>query len=54
MPKAYVLTGPRTLEYREYALAPLGPRDVRLTGVVSGISHGTELNLWRGTAPFQE
>ncbi len=54
MPNAYVLVGPRTLELREYELPPLGPRDVRLCSLVSGISHGTELNLWRGTAPFSE
>jgi 2-desacetyl-2-hydroxyethyl bacteriochlorophyllide A dehydrogenase len=54
MPKAFYLVAPRTLELREYADPPLGPRDVRLESVLSGISHGTELNLYRGTAPFTE
>lgn len=53
MPVAYVLTGPRTLESREYDLPPVGPRDVRLRSALSGISHGTELNLYRGTSPFE-
>ena len=54
MPQAYTLVAPRTLEPREYEDPPLGPRDVRLKSVLSGISHGTELNLYRGTAPFAE
>jgi len=52
MPKTLVLSGPRTLTFEEYALPPLGPRDVLLQAVLSGISHGTEMNLYRGTAPF--
>jgi 2-desacetyl-2-hydroxyethyl bacteriochlorophyllide A dehydrogenase len=54
MPEAYYLTGPRALERRAYDDPPLGPRDVRLQSIMSGISHGTELNLYRGTAPFAE
>jgi 2-desacetyl-2-hydroxyethyl bacteriochlorophyllide A dehydrogenase len=55
MPHAYMLTAPRTLELREYQdPAELGPREVRLQSVLSGISHGTEMNLYRGTAPFAE
>lgn len=54
MPQAYVLVEPRKLELREYKDGPLGPRDVRLASVLSGISHGTEMNLYRGTAPFAE
>ncbi len=54
MPQAYTLVAPRTLELREYEDPPLGPRDVRLKSILSGISHGTELNLYRGTAPFAE
>jgi len=52
MAEAYYLVGPRTLELRPYEEPPLGPRDVRLRSVLSGISHGTEMNLYRGTAPF--
>lgn len=54
MPQAYTLVAPRTLELRDYEDPPLGPRDVRLKSVLSGISHGTELNLYRGTAPFAD
>ncbi|MBM3188654.1 MAG: zinc-binding dehydrogenase [Chloroflexi bacterium] len=54
MPQEYVLVAPRTLELRDYPERPLGPRDVRLESLLSGISHGTEMNLYRGTAPFAE
>lgn len=54
MPQAYVLVAPRCLALREYEEPPLGPRDVRLQSLLSGISHGTEMNLYRGTAPFAE
>ncbi len=52
MPDKLTLTGPRTLTFEPYALPPLGARDVLLQAVMSGISHGTEMNLYRGTAPF--
>lgn len=54
MPQAYILVAPRSLALREYEDPPLGPRDVRLQSLLSGISHGTEMNLYRGTAPFAE
>lgn len=54
MPSAFSLVGPRQLELSEYDDPPLGPRDVLIEGVLSGISHGTEMNLYRGTAPFAE
>ena len=54
MPQGYVLVGPGTWELREYEDPQLGPRDVRLRSILSGISHGTEMNLYRGTAPFAE
>lgn len=52
MPERYMLIAPRTFALRSYEDPPLGPRDVRLKSVLSGISHGTELNLYRGTSPF--
>ena len=52
MPRSYVLVGPRRLELREYQDPPLGPRDVHLRSVMSGISHGTEMEIYRGTAPY--
>ncbi len=54
MPKEFLLTAPRELTFREYEENPLGPNEVRARAVVSGISHGTELNLYRGSAPFAE
>lgn len=54
MSQAYTLVGPRILELCEYQDPPLQPRDVRLKGVISGISHGTEMNLYRGTSPFAQ
>lgn len=52
MPQAYTLTGPCQFELRECELPDLGPHDVCLQSMISGISHGTELNLYRGRAPF--
>jgi 2-desacetyl-2-hydroxyethyl bacteriochlorophyllide A dehydrogenase len=43
------------LEIRtEEPQAELQPGQARLRSVVSGISHGTELNLYRGTSPFHD
>jgi 2-desacetyl-2-hydroxyethyl bacteriochlorophyllide A dehydrogenase len=47
-----VLTAPRTLEFVETDHRALREGEVRLRTLISGISHGTELNLYRGTAPF--
>lgn len=52
MPKELLIAGPRDLRLRSYEEAPLKPGEVRAQAVLSGISHGTELNLYRGTAPF--
>jgi 2-desacetyl-2-hydroxyethyl bacteriochlorophyllide A dehydrogenase len=53
--RALVLEGPRTLRLRdEEAPARLGPREVRVRALQSGISHGTELNLYRGTSAFAD
>jgi threonine dehydrogenase-like Zn-dependent dehydrogenase len=54
MVRALTLVGPRQLEIREEPSATLGPGQARLRSLVSGISHGTELNLYRGTSPFRE
>jgi threonine dehydrogenase-like Zn-dependent dehydrogenase len=35
-------------------VAGLGPREIRVRALVSGISHGTELNLFRGTSAFAD
>lgn len=46
-----VLTGPRQLDILEVALAAPGPDDVLVETLFSGISHGTEMNVYRGHAP---
>ena len=52
MPKALTLIGPHNLILEPYEDAPLKPGEVRAQAIASGISHGTELNLYRGSAPF--
>ena len=55
MPQVLTLVGPRSLEIRELEpQSALRPGQARLRSVVSGISHGTELNLYRGTSPFHD
>lgn len=44
-------TGPRAVEIRDEDLASPGNGQVRLDLLVSGISAGTELNVFRGLAP---
>jgi 2-desacetyl-2-hydroxyethyl bacteriochlorophyllide A dehydrogenase len=50
--RVLVLEGPRTLRLREEDTPEPGRREVRVRTLLSGISHGTELNLYRGTSPF--
>ena len=50
MPKEVVFVGPRQVELREYAERALGPRDVMVTNLYSGVSHGTERSHFRGEA----
>jgi 2-desacetyl-2-hydroxyethyl bacteriochlorophyllide A dehydrogenase len=52
MPRELILTGPRTLELASYNDEPVAPDQIRAEAVVSGISHGTELALYRGVSPF--
>ncbi|HEY8455605.1 MAG TPA: zinc-binding dehydrogenase [Actinopolymorphaceae bacterium] len=52
MPVRLVLTAPRVVEFVESESRPLRAGEVRLRSLISGISHGTEMNLYRGTAPF--
>ena len=49
--KALYFTGPRQVEVREEALADPGPGDVVIEAIASGISAGTEMNVYRGLAP---
>lgn len=54
MPRKLLLTAPRQIELVTYDDPPLQPGQVRARGLLSGISHGTELNLYRGTSPFTD
>jgi threonine dehydrogenase-like Zn-dependent dehydrogenase len=54
---ANVLTadGPRRLGFsHEDHERALEPGEVRLRSLLSGVSHGTEMNLYRGTSPFED
>ena len=54
MPRALVLDGPRQLRLAEQDSPPLQAGEARLRARLSGISHGTELNLYRGTSAFMD
>ena len=54
MGRVLVLEGPRTLRLRDEDAPELAPRAIRVRALVSGISHGTELNLYRGTSAFAD
>ncbi|PIP01231.1 zinc-binding dehydrogenase [Pleomorphomonas carboxyditropha] len=49
--RALYFTGPRSLDIREEALRQPSPGEILIEAVVSGISAGTELNVFRGLAP---
>jgi 2-desacetyl-2-hydroxyethyl bacteriochlorophyllide A dehydrogenase len=46
-----VITGPRAVQVRDLPLPPLGAREALIANIVSGISAGTEMNVYRGLAP---
>jgi 2-desacetyl-2-hydroxyethyl bacteriochlorophyllide A dehydrogenase len=46
-----IFTGPKQVSFRDYPEPRLKEGEVRLATLFSGISHGTEMNLYRGTAP---
>jgi 2-desacetyl-2-hydroxyethyl bacteriochlorophyllide A dehydrogenase len=54
VPRALVLNGPRSLSLIEQPSPPLKPGEARLRSRLSGISHGTELSLYRGTSAFTD
>jgi 2-desacetyl-2-hydroxyethyl bacteriochlorophyllide A dehydrogenase len=54
MPKKLSLVGPRQIRLTTYEDAPLQPHQIRAQAIQSGVSHGTELNLYRGTSPFAD
>jgi 2-desacetyl-2-hydroxyethyl bacteriochlorophyllide A dehydrogenase len=53
MPRKLLLTGVRALELVDYDDAPLRDGEVRADAIVSGVSLGTELALYRGDSPFR-
>jgi 2-desacetyl-2-hydroxyethyl bacteriochlorophyllide A dehydrogenase len=54
MPLELLVTSPRRISFGEYADRPPAGDEVLIETVVSGIKHGTELNIYRGTLPFAE
>jgi 2-desacetyl-2-hydroxyethyl bacteriochlorophyllide A dehydrogenase len=54
MPRTLVLDGPRRLRLSDQPTRELRPGEIRLRARLSGISHGTELSLYRGTSAFTD
>jgi 2-desacetyl-2-hydroxyethyl bacteriochlorophyllide A dehydrogenase len=52
MPNELLLTGPRALALAPYEDPPLAADQARVEAIVSGISHGTEIALYRGASSF--
>jgi threonine dehydrogenase-like Zn-dependent dehydrogenase len=52
MPKEVLLSEPRAIQVVAYEEAPLARDQVRAQAIVSGVSHGTELALYRGASAF--
>ena len=51
MPEAVWFGAPQRVEIRQESVAPVGPDDVRVRSLVSGLSAGSELLVYRGDAP---
>jgi hypothetical protein len=49
--QAVFMTGVRQVEVQPVELGSVGPQQVRTRTLYSGISHGTEMAFYRGTAP---
>lgn len=54
MPRTLVLDGPRQIRLSDEPSRPLQAGQVRLRARLSGISHGTELSLYRGLSAFTD
>jgi 2-desacetyl-2-hydroxyethyl bacteriochlorophyllide A dehydrogenase len=52
VPRELTVTAPRTVAIVECEDARLEPGQLRARAVASGVSQGTELQLWRGTSAF--
>jgi 2-desacetyl-2-hydroxyethyl bacteriochlorophyllide A dehydrogenase len=54
MPNELLLTGPRTIAIAPYEDPPPRADQVQIDAMVSGISHGTEIAVYRGASPFDQ
>ncbi len=52
MGRVVTFEGPKEVGIREYEEPTLGPREVRLRTLYSGISAGTEMTAYRGSNPY--
>ncbi len=52
MGRVVTFEGPKVVGVREYEDPPLGPNEVRLRTLYSGISAGTEMTAYRGSNPY--
>jgi threonine dehydrogenase-like Zn-dependent dehydrogenase len=52
MPSELLLAAPREIRLGSYEEPPLGADQIRAEAIASGISHGTELALYRGVSAF--
>ena len=50
--KAIMYEGPRDLKIIDVDRLPMAENQIRLKSLYSGVSHGTEMNVYRGLAPF--
>ena len=53
-PARWCWTAPRRCSWSSSRRHPLQPGEARLRSLLSGISHGTELSLYRGTSAFTD
>lgn len=51
MPEAVWFAAPREVELRQEPMQPIGPHDVRVRALASGVSAGSEMLVYRGEAP---
>lgn len=52
MAKAAFITGPRKIEIRDYEVGVVHENEVKVRTLFTGFSSGTEMSIYRGTAPF--
>jgi 2-desacetyl-2-hydroxyethyl bacteriochlorophyllide A dehydrogenase len=52
MGKVLVFTEPRTVVFESFEDPPLGPHELRVRTLYSGISAGTEMTAYRGSNPY--